>query len=91
MGHIFTKQYHEYDAKYTISHILHGAAICALQSNFLLGYAVAYQGCQYMFNVRIYIPDRRIEEGHNIKHLVNKVSEYLVGYAITHGIMMYLK
>jgi hypothetical protein len=90
MGHIFTKQYPEYDAKYSVSHVLHGAAICALQSNFLLGYAVAYQCGQYVCGIRLYIPDRVVKRGHTLKHLVNKASEYMFGYAVTRGVMMYL-
>ena len=84
---IFSVQYPEYNTKYSISHILHGAAIAYFRSTFLLWWAIIYQAGQYMSGVRVYIPEQRIRRGHNFKHLVNKITEYLVGYLLVKNLI----
>jgi hypothetical protein len=82
---IFPKQYPEYDRIYTITHVLHGTLVSILPkipAGLLIIYGLNYQLFQYAFGIRIYIPKRQILLGHTQKHLVNKLSEYLLGYAL---------
>ena len=84
---IFSVQYPEYNTKYSISHVLHGAAIAYFRSTFLMWWAIIYQAGQYLSDVRVYIPEQRILRGHNFKHLVNKGTEYLVGYLLVKNLI----
>ena len=83
---LFDKQYNEYDTIYSVTHYIQGFLIFLLTSvynnNVLLVYSMCYQSGQYFYNIRIYIPRLEIKQGHNFKHLVNKVSEYVSGYVI---------
>ena len=82
---IYPKQYQEYDRIYTISHILHGAVVSILPkipAGLLLIYGLNYQLFQYAMGIRIYIPKKKILMEHSEKHLVNKLSEYLLGFIV---------
>ena len=82
---IYPKQYREYDRIYTISHILHGAVVSILPkipSGLLLIYGLNYQLFQYAMGIRVYLPKRKILMEHNEKHLINKLSEYVMGFIV---------
>mgnify|MGYP003649560097 CR=1 FL=1 len=84
---LFVKQYNEYDYFYSLTHYTHGALICVFD-NTIIGTvltvcAFVYQVIlQYMCDIRIYIPRKEIKRGHNTKHLVNKLAEYVAGFFI---------
>ena len=86
---IFPKQYPEYARIYTITHVIHGAVVSILPkipAGLLIIYGLNYQLFQYAFGIRVYIPKRQILVGHTQKHLVNKLSEYIVGFVVTKSI-----
>lgn len=73
-------QYKEYNIFYTLSHIIFGILIYLDIKFFYL--FIPYQIIQYIFNIRIYIPNLKIEKGCNFKHFLNKLLEHLLGYFI---------
>ena len=79
---LFAKQYAEYDPVYSATHYCHGALIGLLGSTILFWWAFIYQSVQYLCDIRIYIPRKEILTGHNLKHLLNKISEYTVGFVL---------
>tara|TARA_R110002096_G_scaffold204818_1_gene390438 strand:- start:1625 stop:1927 length:303 start_codon:yes stop_codon:yes gene_type:complete len=86
---IFPKQYAEYDLIYTITHILQGSLVCILPTipgGLLAIYGLNYQLFQYALDIRVYIPKKKILMGHTHKHLINKLSEYLLGFIVTRGV-----
>jgi hypothetical protein len=65
----------------------HGSLICLLPGIqpkvFMLLYGSSYQLFQYIMGVRVYIPTHQILVGHTLKHLINKLSEYVFGFLMT--------
>ena len=84
---IFAKQYPEYTLLYTITHMAHGSIIYILPGLlprlFLIWYGISYQFFQYIMGIRVYIPRREIVGGHTLKHLINKLSEHVLGFLVT--------
>jgi hypothetical protein len=65
---------------YALSHILFGFAAAWVPIIGIL--AVAYQLLQYVFNVRTFPVEWRIEKGNSVAHTGLKLAEMGLGYAI---------
>ena len=84
---LFPRQYPEYSVLYRITHLCHGALIYLTKnipicSDIFFIHAFLYQTFQYATNRRIYIPRREVLQEHNLKHLINKLSEYVLGFIV---------
>ena len=92
----------DYDILHSITHLCIGSLlyICQFYSKIkifekikilIFYYIILYQGCQQFFNIRIFIPEKKIKKGIVISHTLRKLSEHLVGYLLIAFIFKILK
>ena len=77
---------------YELSHYIFGAI--SVKYNFIIVIFLIYQFLQLIFNVRIFMLDFKIKKGNNLKHTINKISQFFLGYIIAYCIIIlfnYLK
>ena len=90
---LFNTNYH-YNILHQLSHIVLGGIIFVLytlskKQNFyqkllklLIILILFYQGIQLFFNVRFFLDILKIKSGNSIKHTINKLFDYCVGYIL---------
>jgi hypothetical protein len=85
------KQYENYNINYSFFHIILGGLIIFLFKNkhFLLSYLLGfiffyYQLFQYIFDIRIFIPNWTYYYNCNFTHFFNKICEYITGCIIVY-------
>jgi len=90
---LFNTNYH-YNILHQLSHIVLGGIIFVLYTlskkhNFyqkllklLIILTLFYQGSQLFFNVRFFLDILEIKLGNSIKHTLNKLFDYCVGYIL---------
>ena len=71
---------YERPAHYAASHIVLG--VVAVWIPLVGGFAVAYQLLQFIFNVRTFPVEGRIQKGNSVAHTGLKLAEMGIGYAI---------
>ena len=82
-----------YNNIYTMTHFLTGILLAffyCMSGNsvyktlfiLLLLFIFSYQGIQLFLNIRIFIDKLEIKSGNSLKHTINKLLEYLLGFII---------
>lgn len=76
---------YDYPIIYKLVHIILGfiVGIKTPISLYLLISILIYQISQYLLNIRLFLLDKMsIEKGNSLKHTLNKLGEYMLGYIL---------
>lgn len=76
----------DYKVFYKIHHIIIGSFLGVLNQSFLIPGIILillYQLFQLFFNIRFFVNDSvKIKKGNSLKHTLNKLVDYLIGFLI---------
>lgn len=68
---------------YILNHILIGFFVGITKYKYILIISIIiYQFIQFIFNVRFFIYDFKIKKGNSLKHTLNKLLQYIIGFII---------
>ena len=68
---------------YILNHILIGFFVGITKYKYILIISIIiYQFIQFIFNVRFFIYYLKIKKGNSLKHTLNKLLQYIIGFII---------
>ena len=83
----------DYTIFYKINHIIIGCLLGILNGTFLIAgimFIFLYQLIQLIFNFRFFFyGSKKIKKGNSLKHTINKLIDYLIGFLIINFFLKY--